>query len=184
MAHWRKFSSTVKGDEPNSEPDVAGRFVLVVDLAQDAGHRHSHMSEIPLLLPASAHVASNSYASVTFSQAEGAHAECSKSPSDTLPDWCKYLAITVSQNTPSKCTRSSWPWAKPAVLFSAYTLRKNGRCSQNVKITGRRMPNNFDTHTTISKPEAMVQHGRSRGTIGKTLVRTSTSRIIVGTQTR
>ena len=48
----------------------AGRFVPPVDVTHDDGDRKSHMSDIPLQLPASASVASNNYALVTFSQAE------------------------------------------------------------------------------------------------------------------
>ena len=46
-----------------------GRFVPTVDLMHDDGDTNSHMSDLPLQLPASANVSSNDSASVTFSQA-------------------------------------------------------------------------------------------------------------------
>ena len=57
--------------EPNSEMDMSGRFVPQVDLTDDDDDADSHMSDIPLQLPASAHVSSNNSALVPFSQAGG-----------------------------------------------------------------------------------------------------------------
>ena len=54
-AVWRDGHST--GYEPNSELDMAGRFVPTVDLTQDDEDRNSHTSEIQLHLLASANVA-------------------------------------------------------------------------------------------------------------------------------
>ena len=54
------------GYEPNSEFDMAGRFVPMVDLTRDDEDSNSHISDIPLHL-----VASDNSAWVTFSQAEG-----------------------------------------------------------------------------------------------------------------
>ena len=51
------------------------------------------------------------------------------------------------------------------MLFSACTEVKMEDAPKLVKITGRRMPRNLDTSTTISKPEIMGQHDRSCGTI-------------------
>ena len=48
---------------------MAGSFSQV-ELTQDDGDRNSHVSDIPLQLPASANVSSDSYALVTFEQAE------------------------------------------------------------------------------------------------------------------
>ena len=71
--------------EPNSETDMSGRFVPIVDLTQEDADGDSHLS-------------SNNVSLVTFSQADGdLHAESAKSPSDTKSDWSKPLAITVSQ---------------------------------------------------------------------------------------
>ena len=58
-----------KGYEPISEIDMAGSFSQV-ELTQDDGDRNSNVSDIPLQLPASANVSSDSYALVTFEQAE------------------------------------------------------------------------------------------------------------------
>ena len=58
---------TNTGYEPDSELDMAGRFVPVVDLTHDDEDKYSHMSNIPLQLPASANVPSNNQASVTLS---------------------------------------------------------------------------------------------------------------------
>ena len=80
---------------------MAGRFVPMVDFTQDDVDGNAHMSNILLSLPASANVAPNNSALVTFSQAERPHAEWSKSPSDTFSDQDKSLAITVSQYVPS-----------------------------------------------------------------------------------
>ena len=38
----------------NSEMDTSGRFVPLVDLTHDDDDTHSHVSDIPLQLPASA----------------------------------------------------------------------------------------------------------------------------------
>ena len=62
---------TNTGYESNSELDVAGRFVPIVYLIQDDGDGNSQMSDTPLQLPASANVAPDNSALVTFSQAEG-----------------------------------------------------------------------------------------------------------------
>ena len=59
------------GYEPNGEIDMARSFAPKVDLTHDDEDGHSHMSGIPLQLPASANVASNKLALVTFSLAEG-----------------------------------------------------------------------------------------------------------------
>ena len=59
------------GHEPNSELDMAGWCVPVVDLTRDTDHTNSQMSDIPLQLPASANVAYNTSALVTLSEAEG-----------------------------------------------------------------------------------------------------------------
>ena len=65
---------------------MAGRFVPIVDLAQEDENRNSHMSDIPLQLPASAHVASHNSALITFSQAENDLMQNVQSPSDTVTD--------------------------------------------------------------------------------------------------
>ena len=62
----RTFLRTDTGCEPNSELDMAGRFVLIVDLTQDDGDGNGHMSDFSLQLPASANVASNNPALVTL----------------------------------------------------------------------------------------------------------------------
>ena len=54
------------GYEPNSEFDMAGRFVPIVELTHNDEDTNSLMSDVPLQLPASAHSAM-----VTFSQVEG-----------------------------------------------------------------------------------------------------------------
>ena len=38
-------------DEPNSEMDVSGRFVPIVDLSHDDDDTNSHLSDIALQLP-------------------------------------------------------------------------------------------------------------------------------------
>ena len=58
---------TNTGYEPDSELDMAGRFVPVVDLTHDDEDKYSHMSDIPLQLPASANVPPDDQASVTLS---------------------------------------------------------------------------------------------------------------------
>ena len=51
--------------------DMAGRFVPMVDCTHDDEDTHSHLSDSPLHLPASANVSSNNCALVTFSKAKG-----------------------------------------------------------------------------------------------------------------
>ena len=54
----------------NSQVGTSGaRFVPIVDLTRDDDDTQSHVSDIPLQLPASAHFPSNGSALVTFSQA-------------------------------------------------------------------------------------------------------------------
>ena len=57
--------------EPNSQIDIAGKFVPMVDLTHYDEDTHSHVSDSPLHLPASANAPSSNSALVTFSQAEG-----------------------------------------------------------------------------------------------------------------
>ena len=59
------------GDEVNREIALAGRFVPIVDFLHMPTETHSHVSDIPSRLPASAHVSSNKSALVTFSHADG-----------------------------------------------------------------------------------------------------------------
>ena len=94
----------------NSEMDTSrARFVPVEDLTHDDDGTNSHMSDIPLQLPASAHFPSNITALVTFSQAWSDLVQhCSQSPTDTQLDWSESLAMTVSCYVSSKCTCSSW----------------------------------------------------------------------------
>ena len=47
---------------------MSGRFVPTVDMTRDSDGTHSHMSDIPLQLPASANAPSNNAALVTVSQ--------------------------------------------------------------------------------------------------------------------
>ena len=54
------------GYEPNSEIDMAKRFVPIVDLTHDDEHAHSHMSDVPVRLPVSANAPSNNSALATF----------------------------------------------------------------------------------------------------------------------
>ena len=54
------------GDGSNSEMDTGGRFVPIVDLTSKDYDTNSHMSDIPLQLPASAHVASDISGVVAF----------------------------------------------------------------------------------------------------------------------
>ena len=68
--------------------------------------------------------------------------------------------------------------------FSAYTQVKMKDASAVVRLTEAGMSTNLDTHTTISKLQIMGQDDRSCGSTGQKLVRTSTSRVIVETQTR
>ena len=73
------FHQTNTGDEPNanvsfnttnSEMDTSGaRFVPIVDVTHDDDDTNSHMSDIPLQVPANINIPSNSSAEVTFSQA-------------------------------------------------------------------------------------------------------------------
>ena len=82
---------TSTGYEPNvsingvkSEMGTSGaRFVPTVDLTRDDDDTNSHMSDVPLQLPVSAHVL------VTFAQ----------SLTDTKSDRCKSLAITKIPGT-------------------------------------------------------------------------------------
>ena len=50
---------------------MSGRFVPTVDLTRDSDGTHSHMSDIPLQLPASANAPSNNSALVTVPQVGG-----------------------------------------------------------------------------------------------------------------
>ena len=59
------------GYQPDSEMDMSGRFVPMVDLTHDDDGTNVHMSEIPLQLPASAHASPYNSAVVTFPHAEG-----------------------------------------------------------------------------------------------------------------
>ena len=58
------------GYEPNSELDMAGKFVSIENLRQDDEDRNCHMADVPLQIPASASVALKNSALVAFSQAE------------------------------------------------------------------------------------------------------------------
>ena len=81
----------------NSEMDTSGaRFVPMVAFTHNDDGTNSHKSDIPLQLPASANVPSNT------------SALGSQSPTDTKSDWNEPLAIAVSRCIPSKCTCSSW----------------------------------------------------------------------------
>ena len=61
------------GYEHHNELDMAGRFVPIEDLTRDDEDGNSHVSDIPLRLPASANAASRNSALETFSHAEGDH---------------------------------------------------------------------------------------------------------------
>ena len=54
----------------NSEMDMCGKFLVTVVLTRDDDDTNSHVSDIPLSLPAIAHVASDNSALVTFSHAD------------------------------------------------------------------------------------------------------------------
>ena len=72
------------GSKFHSDLDMAGRCVPMLDLTQEDEDGSSHMSDIQLQLPASAKVASNNYALVMLSQAEGDLMR--NAPSDTVSD--------------------------------------------------------------------------------------------------
>ena len=86
------------GYEPNSETDMSGRFVAIVDITHDDDEANSHMSDIPLQLLASAHVFIYQFCLVTFSQAEG---DLMRNVPSLHPmprsDRRKHFASTVSQ---------------------------------------------------------------------------------------
>ena len=50
------------GSEPNSEMDMSGRFVPLVDFTNEDDETNSHMSDIPLQLFASRNAACNNSA--------------------------------------------------------------------------------------------------------------------------
>ena len=67
------YEPNVSISTANGEMNTSGaRFVAMVDLTHDDDDTNSHMSNIPLELPASANMSSNSSALVTFSQAGSA----------------------------------------------------------------------------------------------------------------
>ena len=69
--------------------DMSGRFVPTVDLTRDSDGTHSHMSDIPLQLPASANAPSNNAALVTVSQVgrDLMQKKCSQSLSVAKSEW-------------------------------------------------------------------------------------------------
>ena len=80
----------------------------MVDSTHNDDDTNSHMSDIPLQLPARANVSSNISALVPFSQAVADTVLIpSQSSSDTVSDRSESLAITVSCYKSSKCTCSS-----------------------------------------------------------------------------
>ena len=84
--------------EPNSEFDMAGRFVPKVDVTHDDEDTKFSHADFPLQLPASANAAFENWALVTFSQVEGdVVRNFSKSPSETDSGCVESLQITVSQ---------------------------------------------------------------------------------------
>ena len=71
MSGSMKIHHSNRGHEPSSEVDMSGRRVPTVDTTRDDDDTRSHVSGIPLQLPATAHVSSNNSAWVKFSQAGG-----------------------------------------------------------------------------------------------------------------
>ena len=88
---------------------MTGQFVPIVDLSQDDEDGNSHMSDIPLQLPATANVAPNNFALVTFSKADGDLMR--NAPSlypGHVPGRCKFLGNCSIPERTSGCS--------PAVL--------------------------------------------------------------------
>ena len=80
-----------------------------VDVTQDDEDGYCFTSEIPLPLPASENVAFHNVALVTFAQAEGDLIQnVQESPSDTVSDRVKSLAITASQYALSRFSSTSF----------------------------------------------------------------------------
>ena len=70
-------------------------------------------------------------------------------------------------------------------VFSFHSVLKGKMISNSIKNTERRMPSNLGTRQQRSRrPKIIGQNDRSCGTIGSKLVRTSITRIIVGTNIR
>ena len=138
------------GDEPNGELDMAGWFVPIGDLTRDDEDRHSHMSDIPLRLPASAYFPSSNSALVTFSQPEGdpmrnvrsLHPISSQERGESLATTASHYApseFTCSSLTSRNCstgyttsTRSSECSARRGSTCSASSTRIISRCYTSV----------------------------------------------------
>ena len=110
-----------KGYEPISEIDMAGSFSQV-ELTQDDGDRNSHVSDIPLQLPASANVSSDSYALVTFEQAED-NLTLFKVSIRCRVRLGQPVAITVPQYLASAFTSSSWASRNFSIGYTTSTRR-------------------------------------------------------------
>ena len=71
MSSGMNIPQSNAGYEPNSELNMAGWFVPTVNCTNDDDGTCSHMSDIPLQLPASANASSENSALETFSEAQG-----------------------------------------------------------------------------------------------------------------
>ena len=118
------------GYERNSELDMAGRFVPIMDLRQDDDNGNSHTSDIPLQLFAGANVASVNSASVF----------------DTVSDRGTSLTLIVSPYVPSGFTSSSVPSGKCSSGYTTSTrsfecsARNGSTCSaSSTKRTSRNL---------------------------------------------
>ena len=101
----------------SSEMDTSGaRFVPTVDVTHNDDDTNSHVSDIWLQLPASAHFPSKISALVTFPQA-GRKGMQNVQPADTKSDRSESLAITAS----SKCTCRSWTSRSGSIGYTTST---------------------------------------------------------------
>ena len=109
------FPQSNTGYEPNSELDMFGMFVPIVDFTQNDEDGNSHMSDIPLQLPARANVASDNSALVTISPAEG---DLMRNVPSLHPTTSQTGSIPRQLQCPS-----TYPQGSPAVLGPQESLQ-------------------------------------------------------------
>ena len=87
------------GYEPNSEMDMSGRFVPIVELTHDDDDANSHMSPIAGARESNTFVEQVCIGNVLASWGRP-HAKCSQSPTDTKSEQLRY-AVTYPQSVPA-----------------------------------------------------------------------------------
>ena len=103
QAEQSLFRHCPQGYEPNSEPNMDGRFTPIVDLTQDDDHTNSHMSDIPLQLPASANFRSTMQHWPRSHQQGVTRAKCSQSSA-----YLQFWDLKKPHLSATETTSKSW----------------------------------------------------------------------------